>query len=105
MSARTDQGIYLTGRAISTLILDIRMKDLLKYLTALAASSGFLYPTYPILRCGINFASVIVCFTAKCFLKSSSEIEGGRPLTKIREEAIVILLLAEVLRLISPRRL
>jgi len=90
-----------TGRASSTPILDIRMNDLLKYLTAFAASSGLLYPTYPILRCGINFASVIVCFAAKCFLKSSSEMEGGSPLTKIREETIVLLALIGVLRLIS----
>ena len=44
---------------------------------------------YPILRWGINLASVIADFALKCFLKSSSEIVGGRPLIKIREEALI----------------
>lgn len=64
------------------------MKVLLKYLTAFCASSGVLYPTYPMRRCGISFASVIACLEEKCFLNSSSEIVGGKPLMKIREDSI-----------------
>lgn len=77
-----------TGRASSTPIFDIRMNDRLKYLTALAASSGVLYPMYPILRCAINFASVTGNFPPKCFLNSSSDIVGGSPLTNMREDSM-----------------
>lgn len=80
----------LTGRASSTPILDMRMNVRLKYLTALAASSGVLYPTYPILRCAINFASVMGDCALKCFLKSSSEMAGGRPLMKILEDSMMV---------------
>lgn len=64
------------------------MKDLLKYFTAFWASSGVLYPTYPMRRCGISFASVMACLEEKCFLNSSSEIVGGKPLMKILEDSI-----------------
>jgi hypothetical protein len=64
------------------------MNDLLKYFTAFWASSGVLYPTYPIRRCGISFASVTACLEEKCFLNSSSEIVGGKPLINILEDSI-----------------
>lgn len=41
-----------TGKAMSTDILDILIKDLLKYLTAASAASSDLNPTNPILRFG-----------------------------------------------------
>lgn len=73
-----------TGLAISTQILDIRINVLLKYLTAAAASSAVLYPTYPIRLLGISFASVTAPCFAKCDLKSVSVNFGGSPRTKMR---------------------
>jgi len=75
-----------TGLAISTAILDMWMNDLLKYLTALSASSGDLKPTYPIRRFWISLTSVMGANLPKCSLKSFSvNLLGGRFLMNIRE--------------------
>ena len=39
-------------------------------------------------RCGMSFASVMGFCAEKCFLKSLSVKVGGRPRTKMRDEAI-----------------
>lgn len=77
-----------TGLASSTAILDIRINDLSKYLTAFVASLWVLYPTYPIRRWGINLASVTGESFEKCFLKSSALKFGGSPRIKILETSI-----------------
>ena len=65
----------------------MRMNVLLKYLTALSASSGDLKPTYPMRRFGISLTSVIGANLPKCSLKSLSvNLLGGRFLMNIRED-------------------
>lgn len=79
-----------TARAGSANILDMRMNDLLKYLIALEASSGVLYPTYPMRRAGKYLTSVTGNFE-KCLRTSSSENFGGSPRTNMREVSIAML--------------
>lgn len=81
------KSLCCTGLAISTAILDMRMNDLLKNLTAFSAFSEVLNPTYPIRRFGMNFTSVMGANFSKCSLKSSSvNLAWGRFLMKIRED-------------------
>lgn len=77
---KADKEFTLTGRAISTDILDILRKVLLKYLAASFAISASLKPTKPIRRLGMTWESV-TWKREKCFPRSSLDRVGGSPET------------------------
>lgn len=78
---KADKEVALTGRAISTDILDILRKVLLKYLAASFAISASLNPTKPIRRLGMTWESVTWKREEKCFPRSSLDRVGGSPET------------------------
>lgn len=87
------QRIELTGRAISTDILDILKNVLLKYFAACCAISASLNPTKPIRRLGITWESVTWKRAEKCFPSSSLERVGGSPETNTLVVSILFNLL------------